>query len=50
MGAYYNGQVYSVPSMEALSNNMSIVHLEAANIILTLNCWKKLYGVIISQL
>ena len=54
MGAYYNGQVYS---MAVLRNNMTIVHLEAANIILTLNCWKKslkihvlLYGVIIFQL
>ena len=41
MGAYYNSQVYSVPIMEPLRNNMSIVHLEAANIILSLQCWKK---------
>ena len=42
MGAYFNGQIYSVPIIEPLSNNMSIVHLEAANIILTLKCWEKL--------
>ena len=40
-GDYYNSQVYSVPIIEALRNNMSIVHLEAANIILTLKCWQK---------
>ena len=43
MGAYYNGHVYSVSIMEALGNNMSIVHLEAANIVLTLKCWKNFY-------
>ena len=41
MGAYYNGQVYSVSIIEVLHNSMSIVHLEAANIVLTLKCWRK---------
>ena len=41
MGAYYNGQVYSVPILQTLRNNMSIVHFEAANIVLTLKCWGK---------
>ena len=42
MGAYYNGEVYSTSIVNTLINNMSLVHLEAANIILTLRCWKKL--------
>ena len=41
MGAYYNGQVYSVPILQTLRDNMSIVHFEAANIVLTLRCWGK---------
>ena len=41
MGAYYNGQVYSVPILDTLHNNMSIVHFEAANVVLALKCWGK---------
>ena len=41
MGAHYNGEVFSTSIVHSLVNNMSIVHLEAANIILTLNYWKK---------
>ena len=41
MGAYYNGQVYSVPILDTARNNMSIVHFEATNILLTLKCWAK---------
>ena len=40
MGAYYNGEVYSTSIVNTLINNMYIVHLEAANIILTLSVGK----------
>ena len=38
MGAFYQGRVYAVPIHPVLST-MSIVHLEAANVLVALRCW-----------
>ena len=38
MGAFYQGKVYAIPIHPFLST-MSIVHLEAANVLVALRCW-----------
>ena len=38
MGAFYQGKVYAIPIHPSLST-MSIVHLEAANVLVALRCW-----------
>ena len=38
MGAFYQGKVYAIPIHPILST-MSIVHLEAANVLVALRCW-----------
>ena len=38
MGAFFEGQVYTVPVLHILQR-YSIVHLEAANVLMALRCW-----------
>ena len=40
MGAFYQGKVYTISIHSSLSL-MSIVHLEAANVLIALRCWSK---------
>ena len=39
MGAIKNNRVYALELPENISETLSIVHLEAANILVALNCW-----------
>ena len=40
MGAFYQGKVYTIAIHASLSSK-SIVHLEAANVLVALRCWAK---------